>query len=261
MLFTVGDVETSGLDVHCSVHSFSYVLMDEWLSVKRAETLYFWKEGETKWTEEAYAVHGLSKEFLRQYEDQFEDNLKKMYIVLHMSDFVGYNSGYVGSDNLLHGFDLQVCRNFLENFGLPVPVPVGMYDVMRLIMPVHKKRIKLTRAVVEWGIDPNLVQAFMVTYFKQEGRAHESSYDVICTALLFQKLCAEGYVDVGNKMPASFKRTVEDRAIEEHKIVIEDSGDITIEDIYDGTQYTLDDFSNKHPEAFKKMMENPNAYM
>ena len=81
MLFTYFDIETSGLESDADVLSFAYMLATENLEVKRAETLYFWKEGVTKWSEEAYEVNGLSKEFLRQYESQYEDNLKKLFIV------------------------------------------------------------------------------------------------------------------------------------------------------------------------------------
>lgn len=63
MLFTYYDTETSGIEKDCDVLSFSYMLADENLRVERAETLYFWKEGRTKWTQDAYKVHGLSKEF------------------------------------------------------------------------------------------------------------------------------------------------------------------------------------------------------
>lgn len=44
MLYTVFDVETSGLERGCDVLSFAYALTDESVGVKRAEVLYFWKE-------------------------------------------------------------------------------------------------------------------------------------------------------------------------------------------------------------------------
>ena len=90
MLYTVFDVETSGLERGCDVLSFAYALTDESVGVKRAEVLYFWKEGVTQWTEEAYEINHLSKEFLRQYEADYEKNLQKMYIVLSMGHLVGF---------------------------------------------------------------------------------------------------------------------------------------------------------------------------
>lgn len=112
MLFTYFDVETSGLRVGSDVLSFSYILGTEDMNVKRAETLYFWKEGLTQWSQEAYEVNGLTKEFLREHEADYEKNIKKMYLVLSYGDLVGYNSGHINKDGVIVGFDFLLLRIF-----------------------------------------------------------------------------------------------------------------------------------------------------
>lgn len=193
MLFTFFDVETSGLESNCDILSFSYMLADENLDVRRAETLYFWKEGVTKWTEEAYAIHGLSKEFLREYSGDYEKNLQKMYLYLTFSTLVGYNSGWIGADGLIHGFDYDRCRAFLSRNDIPEPRPAGFMDVMKMAEHALHRRVKLGVAFEQFGLSHDIASAINAVYFGSgEGRAHESAYDVIMTALIFQQLYDDG---------------------------------------------------------------------
>lgn len=259
MLYTFYDVETSGLEVGCDVLSFSYMLADESLNVKRAETLYFWKEGVTQWTQGAYEVHGLSKEFLRKYADQYETNLRKMYIVLSYGDLVGYNSGHLNAEGVVQGYDFPVCKSFLLRNGMYEPSVLGFYDVMLMCKQVHHRRWKLQKEFDVHGLSRDLAQAFMNVYFGVDGKAHESAYDVVCTAMLFQWFHDEGYVQSGQKPVVNYLEDVEERT-DGYTILFEESG-MVIKDDYDDTRMPASEFSQKYPKLFEVMMENPSAYM
>ena len=253
MLFTYFDIETSGLESDADVLSFAYMLATENLEVKRAETLYFWKEGVTKWSEEAYEVNGLSKEFLRQYETQYEDNLKKMYIVLSYADLVGYNSGYVGKDGMVHGFDFPRCQSFLIRNGLYEPKVSGFYDVMRML----GKRVKLDVAFEKYGLSPSLADTFNRVYFKTDSVSHVASYDVVRTAMLFQQL----YNEQESSTSATFYEEMEQRSEDEYKLFFNSLGELMVRNLYDNTEYSINDFKEKDTSMFEKMMANPASYM
>ena len=221
MLYTYYDVETSGLKVGCDVLSFSYMLADEDLDVKKAETFYFWKEGVTQWTEEAYNVNGLSKDFLRQYENQYEDNLKRMYLAMSYADLVGYNSGWYDSNGIIHGYDYPVIKNFLERNNLYAPSPVSMTDVMKISEQRYKRRLKLTTVFEKNSLSEELAKAYSSIYFKEDGVAHNSSYDVIMTAMIFSKYYKEGLVGEQTQ-PGNSEGHLEERPIDEYKIVFKD---------------------------------------
>lgn len=261
MLYTFYDVETSGLEKGCDVLSFSYMLADENLVVKKAETLYFWKEGVTQWTEGAYAINGLSKEFLRGYADQYETNLKKMYIAMSYGDLVGYNSGYVGAEGLIKGYDFPVCKSFLLRNGLYEPTVLGFYDVMHMCGQIYKHRWKLQKEFEVHGLSRELADAYMGIYFGTEGHAHESAYDVVCTAMLFQSLYEAGHISRDNQASASFLADIEERGIGEYKIAFDGNGLIVIQDTYEDVEISAADFSAQHPKLFDTMMENPSVYM
>lgn len=261
MLFTYFDVETSGLHVGCDVLSFSYILGTEDLNVKRAETLYFWKEGVTQWSQEAYEVNGLSKEFLRRYEADYEKNLKKMYLVLSYGDLVGYNSGSINKDGVIVGFDFPIIKDFLERNGMYTPKVLGFYDVMQIGQVIYKHRLKLQTMFDRCGCSRDIADAMMAVYFNRQAGAHDAAYDTVCTSMLFQKLCAEGYILPGEKGVANLLEEVGERSLEEYHIEFDTERGILFVDTYEGTQYTASEFLEKFPNLFDEMMANPSAYM
>lgn len=261
MLFTYFDVETSGLRVGCDVLSFSYILGTEDMNVKRAETLYFWKEGLTQWSQEAYEVNGLTKEFLREHEADYEKNLKKMYLVLSYGDLVGFNSGHINKDGVIVGFDFPIIKDFLERNGMYTPKVLGFYDVMQIGQVVYKQRLKLQTMFDKIGCAREIADAMMSIYFKRQAGAHDAAYDTVCTSMIFQKLCEEGYIRPGEKATANLMVDVEERGLEEYRIEFNAEKGMLFVDTYEGTVYTASEFLEKFPKLFDEMMANPSAYM
>lgn len=252
MLYTYFDVETSGLDtMNDDVLSFSYMLADENLRVMRAETLYFWKEGVTKWSQQAYEVHGLSKEFLRQYADDYDKNLRKMYIAMSYSALVGFNSGWIGNDGLIHGFDYSICKQFLIRNGLYEPKVLEFNDVMKMA----GRRIKCTALFDKLGLSRELAEAYTNVYFGEDAKAHNSAYDVVMTAMEFQAMysAANKGIDMTYEMDSS--------GDSEYKLEFNDEGALLVRDAYTDEVVTIDEFKRANITMFTKMMENPAAYM
>lgn len=261
MLYTIFDTETSGLESGCDVLSFAYMLTDENLDIKRAETLYYWKEGVTKWTEEAYQIHGLSKEFLRQYEADYETNLKKMYLVLSYSELVGYNSGRLNKEGLVVGFDFAVCKNFLMRNDLYEPTPLNFYDTMIMYRRIYKHQTSLQKAFDEQGLPRDLADTFMEVYYKSKAGAHDAAYDTVCTALLFNKMYVDGHLNLDSKPPIDLLHEVDTLELEDYKIYFDELDGICFKNTTDETIMSATDFCKKYPVLFDRILANPLAYM
>ena len=284
MLYTIYDTETSGLEEDADILSFSYMLCDENLRVGRAETLYFWKEGETKWTEEAYKIHGLSKEFLRQHADKFEDNLKKMYIVLSYAYTVGYNSGYLKTryqhfhpetrtftidDNpdggtavqVVMGFDFPRCKRFLLNHDIEAPNPSAMIDVMRELQRYNRgiKR-KLQKAYDQYGLSRELADMMNQAYFTEKSEAHNSAYDVVCTAILFSYMKREGMISDKVGMVDLFE-DVEQNTDSEYVLYFDDNCSLRVKVEGEDVDMPMDEFVKEYPVIGAKIAANPHAYL
>ena len=104
MLYTIFDLETTGFNgTSDAVCQFAFITVNQNLLPVRARNYYFYKEG-MPWSEQAAAVHGLTRSFLKQYEDEYEQNLIRMYTVLQRGNLVGHNS---------NGFDIPFANQFL----------------------------------------------------------------------------------------------------------------------------------------------------
>lgn len=177
-MFVVFDIETTGLSTtSCDIVQFAYILFDNNNMCVKAENLYYYYEG-MSWSDEAEAIHGLSRDFLRQYEDQFRANLLKMYSVLNRSNVVGHNA---------IKFDCPFVKNWLSRFGLSEFQFGIQQDTMTGFKPITKKnRIKLTVLSDLMGVKPEFVKQFACEWFKGDvaNGAHDATYDVTATALL-----------------------------------------------------------------------------
>ena len=123
MLYTIFDLETTGFNgTSDAVCQFAFITVNQNLLPVRARNYYFYKEG-MPWSEQAAAVHGLTRSFLKQYEDEYEQNLIRMYTVLQRGNLVGHNS---------NGFDIPFANQFLMREGFPPIVPGVCYDTMLL---------------------------------------------------------------------------------------------------------------------------------
>lgn len=198
MIFTVIDTETSGLSrENADVLSFSYALTDG-KEILAADTLYFWTDG-IKWNQESYQTHGLSKEFLSQYKDDFDKNLRAMFSVIQDSILVGYNSGYIDKFGVLHGFDYQVIKNFLLRNMLDFPIPSSFVDLLKIARSreANAPNKKLQSMVDYYGISREDIARVNSTVFPgSKSVAHDSGYDVVCTSYVLKEMLAKDLIEV-----------------------------------------------------------------
>ena len=198
MIYTVIDIETSGLSrENADVLSFSYALTDG-KEILAADTLYFWAEG-MQWSQESYEIHGLSKEFLSQYKDDFDKNLRAMFSVVQDSVLVGYNSGYMDKFGVLHGFDYQVIKNFLLRNMLDFPIPSSFVDLLKIARSreTNAPNKKLQSIVDYYGISREAIVRVNDTVFPgSKAVAHNSGYDVVCTVYVLKEMLAKDLIEV-----------------------------------------------------------------
>lgn len=198
MIYTVIDIETSGLSrENADVLSFSYALTDG-KEILAADTLYFWTDG-MQWSQESYEIHGLSKEFLSQYKDDFDKNLRAMFSVVQDSILVGYNSGYMDKFGVLHGFDYQVIKNFLLRNMLDFPIPSSFVDLLKIARSreTNAPNKKLQSMVDYYGISrEEIARVNNTVYPDSKAVAHNSGYDVVCTAYILKEMLAKDLIEV-----------------------------------------------------------------
>lgn len=198
MIYTVIDIETSGLSrENADVLSFSYALTDG-KEILAADTLYFWTDG-MQWSQESYEIHGLSKEFLSQYKDDFDKNLRAMFSVVQDSVLVGYNSGYMDKFGVLHGFDYQVIKNFLLRNMLDFPIPSSFVDFLKIARSreTNAPNKKLQSIVDYYGISREaIVRVNDIVFPGSKAVAHNSGYDVVCTVYVLKEMLAKDLIEV-----------------------------------------------------------------
>ena len=198
MIYTVIDIETSGLSrENADVLSFSYALTDG-KEILAADTLYFWTDG-MQWSQESYEIHGLSKEFLSQYKGDFDKNLRAMFSVVQDSVLVGYNAGYMDKFGVLHGFDYQVIKNFLLRNMLDFPIPSSFVDLLKIARSreTNAPNKKLQSMVDYYGVSrEEIARVNNTVYPGSKAVAHNSGYDVVCTAYVLKEMLAKDLIEV-----------------------------------------------------------------
>lgn len=245
MIYTVIDVETSGLSTEKDdVLSFSYALTNG-IEIFAADTLYFWNDS-MKWSQEAYNVHKLSREFLSQFRDDFQKNLRAMHAIVQGSVLTGYNSGYKDSSNVLHGFDFKIIKSFLTRHMLDSPTPSAFLDLLR----ITRKNIsnvsdrKLQTMVDYFGISRKKIDSVTNTVFNGEtAKAHNSGYDVVCTAYLLKELLTRDLVEV--------KTTDRSVVSTDFEFMMMDGKFIAIYD--DKVMYSFREFVDKFPVIYTQI--------
>lgn len=186
MLYTIFDLETTGLSgTSDSVCQFAFMTVNQNMFPVRGRNYYLYKEGMT-WSEEAAAVHGLTREFLKQYADDYEQNLLHMYTVLQRGNLVGHNS---------NSFDIPFARQFMLREGFPIIQPEICYDTMLLWKQPFGKRMKLSALPAALDIpEERIIHLAQIVFKVHAGdlRSHNACYDVAATACCLQAAVAKG---------------------------------------------------------------------
>ena len=189
MSFVVFDIETTGLSsFHNEIIQFAYIMFDSNNQFVKAENLYFYREG-MHWDQDlSDRVHHITLDFLKQFEDQFEENLLKMYSVLNRANVSGYNS---------NSFDCPFVKNWLSKFGLN-DFEFGIkQDAMIGLRPRSKRaRIKLVKMLELFDLTDEMVAGVSSLWFDSSKRhsAHDAVYDTTATALLTLEGLRQGYM-------------------------------------------------------------------
>lgn len=185
MLYTIYDLETTGLSKSTSeVCQCAILRVTQNLTPVEAHSYYFYHDG-MHWTAGAERIHGLSRDFLKQYADQFDANLLHMYAALQRGNLVGYNSD---------AYDNELATSYLARCGLPYLQPAISYDVMNIWGKEFGHKLKLTELTEKLGYSPEMVSRLARHLFKEDGElgAHNACYDVTATYLCFQKAIQKG---------------------------------------------------------------------
>lgn len=94
MVVTIYDIETTGFDhKEDDVISIGFLrCRDTDLAVMSSGIFYMHNKRYAKSSPDALAVHGLTDEFLSQYDDKFNDNLVRCFGLFHNSVVIGKNN-------------------------------------------------------------------------------------------------------------------------------------------------------------------------
>jgi DNA polymerase III alpha subunit (gram-positive type) len=181
MLYTVYDIETTGLSPHTNdIIQFAYITVKPSMEIHSSGNLYFYKDG-MDWSRQAEAVHHIPQSFLRQYSDQFDENVRKMYVITQRGNLVGHN---------IDQFDLPFCIKFAERNGMPSITPLRTHDTMRLYPP----RKKLGVLAEKLEISPIVIDSVTEGLFGDAGQAHDARRDAVTTMLIFAHAKREGLI-------------------------------------------------------------------
>lgn len=186
MLYTIFDLETTGFSgTSDSICQFAFLTVNQNMLPVRGRNYYFYKEG-MSWSEEAASVHGLTRDFLKKYEQDYEQNLLRLYTVLQRGNLVGHNS---------NGFDIPFAMQFLIREGFPPIRPEICYDTMQLWRQPFGKRMKLSNLPEALGIPEEQIITLAKIMFKDQAgdlRSHNACYDVAATTCCLRAAITRG---------------------------------------------------------------------
>lgn len=182
MFTTFIDIESTGFDKHRdTVLSVGYLVMsDDLKRIIDADVMYFYQEGQTESCPQALAVHGLTKEFLKQYEGQYTRNLQKLFKIFTKASVVGHNSDF---------FDIPFIRAFLLKNGYGEVQIFQGFDTMKIYQPLFG-RSSLGNIIKYLKIPEDGVKVLQNHYFKGKDirfAKHDATYDVTATLIAFSE--------------------------------------------------------------------------
>jgi len=177
--YLIGDIETTGLITgHDEMLEFSYLVMDNSLTnvIDRGAML-FYHPTQRASHPKAFEAHGLTKEYLQQFEEEFYDNLAKTYKVFTKSNFIGFNS---------ERFDIPFITTYLAMQGFGKTYPNSSIDMMKIWTP-HYGRMSLRNMMLNMKVSDDVIKTLLRHYFKGYNfreHAHNAAFDVIETMIL-----------------------------------------------------------------------------
>ena len=189
MILTFYDTETSGLDTAAAdIHQFAYIRFDTQHGILKARDFYLWEDN-YDWSEGAYKVNGLSKEFLKANgAPDIQQKYQEMFTVMSRAYEVGYNN---------NRYDRPLVDHFLMRHAIMPEPQQASIDVMLVAQKAFGKRFKLVDLCARFGFAPEQIEAFTKAIFKRAGTcAHDAAYDTMATYMCFMKLREAGYVQV-----------------------------------------------------------------
>lgn len=193
MLLHVIDIETTGLGKFTDdILEVGYIRCNLDTEIVGYGSLYFYKP-EFKVESAAQQIHGLTREFLEPYAQDFEKNLAILYTLMYDAIIVGKNS---------NSFDIPFIKQFLMRYAgsLGEPYIRKSIDVQSLLANEYqnwyyerngmktKKKGKLMELAEMVGLTDNAIGAKFAEAFPDCGRsgAHNALYDAFVTMLLLR---------------------------------------------------------------------------
>ena len=141
MLFTILDIETTGFKHGLStaednddILEVGYIQVDENLKMLRHGVFYFYQD-DFVLKEDFERVHKLSKEFLEQHREEFNDSIIKLYTLMQEGIVIGKNN---------IEFDTPFILDFLKRRGkgLPIINIVNQVDLQDIFTPIFRRWYK-----------------------------------------------------------------------------------------------------------------------
>lgn len=193
MIFHIVDIETTGLNrMRDDILEVGYIRCDQNYKIIGHGTLYFYKPEYQIENPGAQAIHKLTREFLKQYEDDFDKNMASLYALVRDSLFIGKNSD---------SFDVLFLKEFI---GKNIPElystakPANTLDIQAVFAPrfrewykktygsVIKRSGKLEEYMTVIGYSNGKVKEEFSKLFPMEverSHAHAALYDAFMTYL------------------------------------------------------------------------------
>lgn len=180
------DIETTGFNrTHDNIVSFAYLEFDKDMTkVLDSGVAYFYKKG-MRWSMEAEAVHGLTREFLSQYEDDYSNNMKLLFKKVTKGNLVGYNNDVFDNSFISAFLNKEMYGPLNNNSSL---------DIMKLYQPVFGKRQKLGVLCEALGVNEFILNNLSMKWFNLPFGWHTSNGDVVATAFCYIEAKRRGII-------------------------------------------------------------------
>ena len=201
MIYTAIDAETTGFSkVYDSPVSLAYLSFNEKWEVLDSGILYFDDDSICNSTPQAFAVHGLTRDFLSKFRGDFERNNRKLFKLIERGNLIGHN---------IQSFDVPFLSAYLRRQGFSEetqsesknnvpdrPIPLRIIDTRSIYRPIFHKGLTLDDLLEKAGIPDIIIRNVLRKHFGDEAvnsGHHDARYDTVAAYLLFQYAVEKGY--------------------------------------------------------------------